>query len=242
VIDAARAVAKSLESLRAALTVAASSEAVGRIRLTAPVAFARSRLLPVLGEFRSTHPSVILDIRASDEMVDLADAGVDLALRAGEISGVPGHLRQTWFEFNWIACASLEYIAAHGEPRTPAELRQHDTIGFRNRASGLAEPWWFAASEGSGASERSTYNFSVVLDDAESVRHAVKLGMGVAWVPSWLVTQELARDGMVEVLPQWRALRSPMTILRRASPQTPSRVLDLIGFLRSKAGLFNDGK
>jgi DNA-binding transcriptional LysR family regulator len=236
VIDAVRAVATSLDHLRSSLTLASEDDARGRIRLTAPVAFARSQLLPLLAEFRAAHPQVIVDVRASDEMVDLADAGIDVALRAGEISGVPGHLRQKWFDFDWVACASSAYLDAYGIPRSPADLEQHATIGFRNRGTGLVEPWWFAAEPGSIEADRHGFDCSIILDDAESVWHAVTLGMGVGWCPSWLATADLGRGAILEVLPEWRVLRSPMTILRRDSPQVPSRVKELIAFLKSKAG------
>jgi DNA-binding transcriptional LysR family regulator len=238
VIEAARNVAAGLDHLRSALTLAADGDARGRIRLTAPVAFTRTQLLPLLAEFRSRHPGVVLDVRATDEMVDLADAGVDLALRAGEIVGVPGHLATSWFSFDWIACASPAYLESRGEPQAPDDLPRHDTIGFRNRGTGLVEPWWFAASQDSTVPQRIGVDCSIVVDDAEGVWRAVTLSMGIAWVPSWLAAPDLARGGVVEVLRRWRALRSPMTILRRDAAQVPSRVKDLMAFLRSRtAGL-----
>ncbi|PYE80201.1 DNA-binding transcriptional LysR family regulator [Pseudoroseicyclus aestuarii] len=235
VIDAVRAVAEGLDHLRSSLTLASEDDARGRVRLTAPVAFARSLLLPILADFQIAHPQVIVDVRASDEMVDLADAGIDLALRAGEISGVPGHLRQKWFDFDWVTCASSAYLEARGAPRAPADLKEHTTIGFRNRGTGLVEPWWFAAEPGSKKADRFGFDCSLILDDAESVWHAVTLGMGVGWCPSWLASTGVGQKGVVEILPEWRVLRSPMTILRRDSPQVPGRVKDLISFLKSRA-------
>lgn len=235
VIEAVRAVAESLDHLRSSLTLASEDDARGRVRLTAPVAFARSQLLPLLADFRAAHPQVVLDVRATDEMVDLADAGIDVALRAGEISGVPGHLRQKWFDFDWVACATPAYLGVHGAPQTPTELEVHTTIGFRNRGTGLVEPWWFAAEQGSSKSDRYGFECSIILDDAESVWHAVTLGMGIAWVPSWMASADLAKGDVVEVLAEWRVMRSPMTILRRDTPQVPGRVKELIAFLKSRA-------
>ncbi|SOB87110.1 transcriptional regulator, LysR family [Sphingomonas guangdongensis] len=235
VIDAVRAVATSLDHLRSSLILASEDDARGRVRLTAPVAFARSQLLPLLAEFRTEHPQVVVDVRASDEMIDLADAGIDVALRAGEISGVPGHLRQKWFDFDWVACASSAYLDAHGIPGTPSDLERHAIIGFRNRGTGLVEPWWFAAERGSNKADRYAFDCSIIFDDAESVWHAVTLGMGVGWCPSWLASADLGRAGVLEVLPEWRVMRSPMTILRRDAPQVPGRVKELVAFLKSKA-------
>jgi DNA-binding transcriptional LysR family regulator len=234
VIDAVRAVAESLDQLRSSLTWVSEDDTRGRVRLTAPVAFARSHLLPILADFRSTHPQVVLDVRATDEMVDLADAGIDIAVRAGEITGVPGHLRQKWFDFDWVACATPAYLGTNRAPHTPTELQEHTTIGFRNRGTGLVEPWWFATEQGSSKSDRFGLECSIILDDAESVWHAVRLGMGIAWVPSWMASSDLTKGEAVEVLADWRVMRSPMTILRRDTPQVPGRVKELIAFLKSR--------
>lgn len=153
---------------------------------------------------------------------------------------MPGHLRQKWFDFDWVAYASSAYLDSHGILQTPADLEHHATIGFRNRGTGLVEPWWFAAEQGSNKADRYAFDCSIVLDDAESVWHAVTLGMGVGWCPSWLASADLGQREVCEVLPEWRVLRSPMTILRRDSPQVPARVKDLIAFLKSKAGALDN--
>lgn len=59
--------------------------------------------------------------------------------------------------------------------------------------------------------------------------------MGIAWVPSWMASSDLTKGEAVEILADWRVMRSPMTILRRDTPQVPGRVKELIAFLKSRA-------
>ncbi|MGY2737117.1 LysR family transcriptional regulator [Sphingomonas sp. UYP23] len=239
IIDAARVAARGIEQLRAAMAEAAEDGARGRVRVTAPVAFVRRRLTPLLAEFSANHPTTLLDVRASDEMVNLAEEAVDLALRAGELVGVPGHLQQPWFNFEWAACASPDYIARRGIPATPAELDDHHLIGFRNTRTGLVEPWWFASPSEPGAVERVSFTPRIVFDDAEGVWRAATLGFGIAWVPTWLAAEELAQGAIIEVLREWRGKRSPMSIVRRDSLHTPTRTKALISFLKGKAASFD---
>jgi DNA-binding transcriptional LysR family regulator len=97
------------------LSVAAANSA-GRVRISAPSAFVGACLAPLLPRFRETYPEILLDLRASDTMVDLADQAIDLALRIGTISNVPGHLTQLLFTFRWVTCAAPDYLARHGAP------------------------------------------------------------------------------------------------------------------------------
>jgi DNA-binding transcriptional LysR family regulator len=239
VIEAARDAMLGLERLKGALAAATEDGARGRIRLTAPVAFVRSRLIPLLVEFSMEDPGAVFDVRASDDMVNLAEEAVDVALRAGELSGVPGHLQQSWFSFEWAACAAPEYLARKGAPSAPADLANHDLIGFRNTRTGLVEPWWFASHSDRATLQRFALSSRIVFDDAEAVMRAATLGFGIAWVPSWLAAADLARGSVAEVLRDWRGLRSPMSIVRRDSRHTPGRTKALIAHLRSRAGIFD---
>lgn len=119
VIEAARDAARGLERLKAAIAEATEDGATGRIRLTAPIAFVRSRLIPLLAEFSAENRATVLDVRASDDMVNLAEEAVDIALRAGELTGAPGYLQQTWFRFEWAACATPEYLSGEDRPLPP---------------------------------------------------------------------------------------------------------------------------
>lgn len=201
----------------------------GRVRISAPTAFMRACLVPMLPSFLAEHPFVLLDLRATDATVDLADAGVDLALRSGPLTGVPGHVGLPWFRFAWVACASPAYLARRGTPRTPEELGVHDLIGFRNVRTGLVEGWHLAGM----TSPVPASAWHIVLDDAEAAWRAALAGIGIAWAPEWLAAEALASGSIVEVLEDRRARTTSMSILRRAGTPVPARVKAVVTFLRS---------
>ncbi len=228
-IDPARQAAQSIAVLEEMVGSAAGG-ATGRVRISAPTALVRTYLVPALARFIEAHPDILLDIRAGDATIDLADAGVDLALRSGPLEGVPGHVRLPWFRFPWVACASPDYLARLGHPATPDDLASHDLIGFRNTRTGLVEAWRMRGSEAQAAAP----TWRTVFDDAEAAWRAAVAGWGIAWAPSWLAAEALRGGDMVEVLGDWREGETVMSILRRDRRLIPSRVAVIVAFLQAE--------
>lgn len=100
-IGAAREAIRGIAALEASIGDLVASSVSGRVRVSAPVGFVRNRLVPLLPAFMAALPDVCLDLRASNEIIDLAEAGVDLAIRSGTLDGTPGQLAQSWFRYPW---------------------------------------------------------------------------------------------------------------------------------------------
>lgn len=232
-IEPARAVLDGAADIDAILTHASKGAATGSVRIGASPAFVRRCLVPLLPALRERHPEIVLDLRASDAIVDLAEVGLDLAIRSGQLDGLPGHVRLPWFEFDWVACASPCYLERRGAPLTPSDLHTHDLIGFRNTRTGLIEHWRLRADS---FPRLPTWHF--VSDDAESVLLAAMHDAGIMWGPRWLAADALASGTVTEVLPDWRGIGMPMSILRRGQNLLPTRVRAVIDFLHSRAATF----
>src|SRR5439155_13572063 len=57
----------------------------GRLRVNAPVTFARLHVIPRLPIFMAEHPSLDVDVVLDDQDIDLIEAGIDVALRVGRL-------------------------------------------------------------------------------------------------------------------------------------------------------------
>ena len=103
----------------------------GRIRLGLPLAFGLQELLPALLDFARDQPFIELIMDLSDQRTHLIEAGLDLsiritaALQPGDIARPLGHCRL-------LTLASPGYLAQHGEPRHPDELRHHACLIYAN--------------------------------------------------------------------------------------------------------------
>ncbi len=229
-IGPARAVLAGAGEIEAILTHAGTSAGTGSVRIGASPAFIRRCIVPLLPAFTERHPDIVLDLRASDAFVDLAEVGLDLAIRAGQLDGLPGHVRLPWFEFDWAVCGSPGYLERRGMPVKPSELAKHDLIAFRNSRTGLIVPWRLRADSFPGS---PFWRF--VTDDAESVLLAAMNGTGIMWGPRWLVADALASGDVIEVLRDWRGDTMSVSILRRGQTLLPTRVRTVMEFLHAQA-------
>lgn len=226
----ARAAERALDDVIHALDRAGSGEG-GWVRLTAPVAFLRHCLMPLLPALRRLHPELRLDLRASNDFLDLADHGIDVAIRSGSLDGVPGHVQQPWFSCPWVVCATPGYLSGRAPPSTPAQLSEHQLIGFRTSQDGLVRAWRFRDPE-TGASIRLVPEPMLVMDDGESGWRAALDGLGIARAPLFLAADALRDGSVVELLRPWRDADMPVSILRRDTRLTLPRVAQLIAFLK----------
>jgi len=200
----------------------------GVVRLTAAVGFVRNVIVPLVGELVTLHPGLRLDVHATNEIVDLADDGIDLAIRSGSLDRIPGHLHQTWFRFPWVMCAAPSYLARRPAPRKVAELDGHDLVGFRNHRTGRIEPWPHKAGRYAPAPR-------VAFDDGDAAFSAMLAGAGIACAPLYLAAASLRNGAAGEVLATSRAGDVSVAMVRRERRLTPGRVSTLIAFLTARA-------
>src|SRR3979409_520070 len=111
----------------------ASSDAVvprGTIRLTTSVNFGVRHVAPAIAEFLARHPEVRFDVSLADRVVDLVEEGFDLAIRIGP-PGADNLVARKLGETRLVPCASPQYLAQHGTPKTPEELAQHNCFTYQ---------------------------------------------------------------------------------------------------------------
>ena len=138
--ERARRVLEELAQADAALS-SRRVEPKGRLRVTAPVAYGRLHVAPVVAEFMGRHPRVEVELLLLDRIVDLVDEGIDAAVRIG-------HLPESTLvatrvgETRRVVCASPGYLRRAGTPRAPADLASHRCIGFTGLSP--ADEWVFS--------------------------------------------------------------------------------------------------
>lgn len=240
VLDDARDVLRGCERLGLALSQAADGGRAGRVRISAPPGFTRACLLPVLPCLLDAHPEIHVEVQASYDLVDLADEGVDLALRTGQLAGIPGHVSQALFSSPWCAYATPGYLARRGRPSSPDELAGHDLIGFRNSGNGRVGTWRFQdpAVGGEGGAVRYDARARIVFDDGSAAYDMACNGYGIVWAPEWLALGDVRSGRVVEVLKGWRASEMLMSVVRRERRLTPRRIRVVIDFLCEAAKLW----
>lgn len=170
----------------------------GRLRLALPAAMGRRWLSGMLADFVLAYPQVTVEAEYADRFVDLVGEGFDAAIRIGELADnrlvatrLCDHLR--------ILCASPQYLARAGDPEFPAQLTQHNCLGF----SGLRSfPEWRLTRGNEGVSVK--ISGSLRSNDNEALLEAARRGVGILAGGDWLMVEDIAAGRLVRVLPQWQ--------------------------------------
>ena len=97
------------------------TEPRGVLTVTAPALFGRQHVAPVVIDFLRQYPLLEVELHASDEIVDLTERRVDVAIRIGALPSSDLVATQLAV-IHRLVCASPEYLARRGRPATPSEL------------------------------------------------------------------------------------------------------------------------
>ncbi len=189
-------------------------EVTGRLRISMPVLFGRRCAAPLLLELARMHSKLELDLSFSDRVVDLFDEGFDLAIRNGVLRDEAGLAARKIAVHRMMLCASPDYLAARRAPRTIADLDGHDLIVYAR--SGEAKRW--ALLENDGTAVDYFPETRLRLDDLEVIADAAASGMGIAWLPCWLVRDYVAAGTLAPAL---RTVSSREVNVYAVWPQTP---------------------
>ena len=222
-----------LEQLAEAEAVAGrgTSRPVGLLRLSAPLSYGISRLAPVLARFRQQHPQLRLDVDLSDRVSDLADEGVDVALRVASRLD-PGIVARRIASLDAVVCAAPSYLQRRGTPREPAELAGHETLSFSYLWAG--DEWPFTGPDGHRQQVR--VHPSVHSSNGELLRELAIAGGGVILQPRFIVEQALQAGTLVPILETYRTLDLNLYAVYLSRSFLPSKVRVFIDFLVDALG------
>lgn len=169
----------------------------GRVRLSAPKAFARHVLhLPLL-DFLQRHPHVDLQLLVADRPVDPLREGVDLVVRLTDDPPQGLVARALMPVRQWVV-ASPAYLAAHEGIERPEDLMAHSCLSLGEQARDSR--WRFSHAD---------ETVDVLVDGRYTVNHsemrlaAVEAGLGVGCVPDFVAHEALAVGRVVRLLPEW---------------------------------------
>jgi DNA-binding transcriptional LysR family regulator len=170
----------------------------GRLRLALPAAMGRLWLSTMVSEFALAYPEVSLEVEYSERFVDIVAEGFDAAIRIGELSDNRLVARKLC-DHRRILCAAPAYLQRQGEPKTPADLAEHNCLGFTGLHS---YPEWKLTRDGDQQSIK--VRSAMVSNDNEALLSAARMGLGILAGGEWLMTRDIDSGQLVRVLPDWQ--------------------------------------
>ncbi|RUU91811.1 LysR family transcriptional regulator [Mesorhizobium sp. M7A.F.Ca.MR.176.00.0.0] len=197
------------------------SEPRGKLRVTMPAHFGRHCVTPVLLKLARQYPMLELDLSLSDRFADLAEDGYDLAIRTGTLDDKAGVIARRVARQGMVVCAAPSYLRIHGEPRCIEDLADHHAIIYR-RLGQVVQPWLFMREEQPALEITPTGRLR--LDDLDAIGDAAADGMGLAWLPWWLVRERIEAGVLLALLPDQPRYLYDCHALWLQTPHLPLKV------------------
>ena len=168
----------------------------GLLRLAVPRAVVPFILQPVLASFSAAHPDVVVEVTASEELVDLAKDGYDAGIRLGELIAADMVAVRLTPPFRLVIVGSPEYLARRGRPRQPADLASHSCVRLR-RSNGASAHWRVRAARGP---LELAVSGPLIVNDVPTMLAAALGGVGLAQLPEPVAAPHFASGQLEEVL------------------------------------------
>jgi len=177
----------------------------GRLRVDVPLVFGRYLLMPALPQFTARYPELSLEIQYNDRVIDLVEEEVDVAVRVGPVRA-PNLVARGVCPARIVTCAAPAYLARHGVPSAPDDLRRHKLVGYLSNATRRARKWTFQKGT---VRKQLKLPFAVAFNAHEAPVQAAIRGVGIIQTVDVLVAEALASGRLEVVLKEWSAGPAP---------------------------------
>lgn len=181
-------------------------EPVGRLRVTAPVVFGRMCVAPFLLPLAAEYPRLEIDMVFTDGVVDLVEEGFDLGVRVGRLPDSTSLAARPLGTIRMAIVAAPAYLERHGRPADIGALAGHTGIVY-HRPWGDT-PWYMADEQGQTQAVRVASR--VRLDDLDAIAGAALAGVGLAWLPCWLIGEHVRSGRLVMVFDDAQVRSTPV--------------------------------
>ena len=211
-------------------------EAVGLLRVNAPVSFGISHLAPLWPDFLGLHPRLRLDVTLADRLVDLVEEAYDLAIRISSLenSSLIGRRLATT---RIVMCASPAYLERRGIPETPEDLEDHEVIGYSYWSTG--DEWQLDGPRGKVVVRTRP---RLQANNGDTCRIAAIAGRGIILQPTFLVGQDLAAGALVQLLPEYKPMELGIYAVYPTRRFVAPKVRALMDFLAERLPGMSDSQ
>jgi DNA-binding transcriptional LysR family regulator len=170
---------------------------------------------------------VRFELLPTDRVIDMVEEGIDIAIRIGRLADT-SFLARKIGEDKRLICAAPSYLARHGRPQRPEDLRRHNCLVSRDRTQ--LNRWPFKVD---GQVVEIEVSGRVAVTEGETQMQLALQGVGIVRVTR-LTLADAIRDGsLVPLLGEFSA-EEPVGIhavyphRRHLAPKVPAFVNFLI--------------
>jgi LysR family transcriptional regulator for bpeEF and oprC len=192
----------------------------GRLRVDVPAAFGRHLLTPALPRFAERYPDLALEIQYNDRVVDLVEEQLDVVVRVGPVTQANLIARRVC-RLRHLTCAAPEYLAKHGTPQAPDDLRRHRLIGHLSDRNRRPRKWYFQRGT---SRQQLSLPCAVSFNTMEPTIMTAIAGGGIVQASDVMVAKAISTGQLEIVLHEWSAEGPPISIVYPASLRNAPKV------------------
>jgi LysR family transcriptional regulator for bpeEF and oprC len=190
-----------LDLEEAEATIARSqSQPRGRLRVLVPRALGKKILIPAMVRFLEQYPDISVDLVLDARSLNLEEEGFDVALRYGRPADSLLVARKLC-RVNYLVCASPDFIRWNGEPQTLEDIRRYRCINYVVPGTGRYRQWDFFRDGGPVSLD---IEGAINVNDMGALADAAIIGTGLAYLPDFMVVDQVAAGHLKIVLPDWQ--------------------------------------
>jgi LysR family transcriptional regulator, glycine cleavage system transcriptional activator len=187
-------ISRAFNDMRAGFAALAGEDSLV-LTISTTNSFATMWLAPRLGIFQVRHPDLAVRLHSSDQWIDFAQDGIDLAIRGGQ-------------EGKWPGVDSRKLVSVRVAPLcSPAFLTQHGPFGHARELHDQPrltpdDNWWHHWFAEMGAPLPSTGTRGGIRMDSQIMEgRAALAGQGIAILSPFLWQAEVEAGLLVEAMP-----------------------------------------
>ena len=192
----------------------------GTLRISAPVAFASTQLIPMLAQFMREYPTFEADLEITDRPSDLIDEGFDLTFRLGPLPNSTLNVR-TLAPYRFVACAAADYLQKRGTPSSPEDLANHECLESSLTSSSTGTKWHFKRGVKTHA---VPIRGSLRINDDRLLVEAALAGLGIVVGCRSSLMSHVREGRLVRLLAEYEIPSLPVNVLFAARPPMPTKL------------------
>jgi DNA-binding transcriptional LysR family regulator len=202
-----------------------SSEPRGTLRVAAPTSFGAFHLARAIGGYKQIYPDVHIEIILTEQLQDLVEDGIDLAIRVGQLAD-SSLIAKRLGSARMIICGSPAYLERYGCPETPDDLTNHNCL-----ISSLRTP----ASEWSFQKDNQQFSIRVSGDirsnRGDALRIAAMQDSGLVQLPTYMTGLDIEAGRLQAVLEGYEPPESPINALYQHRKHLSAKVRTFVDYL-----------
>lgn len=221
----------NVESAEFAMT-GMRDEVSGVLRLGVSQSFGTMHIIPAIEKLRQQYPDLQVEVSLFDHKANMVEEKLDLWITNFE--QIPeGYVAQRLADTRFIVVASPDYLMEYPAPNHPKELCHHNCLTYQSRQRDYSS--WSFKKQDDALIVTVAGNYRV--DLAEAVRDAAISGWGVAYLATYLLTDEIRTGKLIQVLPNWQANQTmPFYAVYPSRKHLPNKISSAITFFKNYIG------